>query len=288
MPFGIALSGGGVRGAAHIGVLKALEENGLYPSSLSGTSAGSIVAGLYAAGVSIKSLEALAMDISKNEHSLLDPDFMGIIKTIFQFIGHREIALSGFLKGNALEKLLFRESGGIHIRDVKKGIAIPAVDLNSGETIVFSDTIKNLSSNRNLKWKNNLLLSQAIRASCSFPSIFRPKKIGDMIFVDGGVTDNLPVDILMAKGEKNILAVDLTGAYRGMAKGNIIEVVFNSFAIMRINLTECFATGEKLTLRPKLPEGAGLLSFKEIPACIEKGYEAAIEAIPEIIKIFKP
>lgn len=286
MSFGVALSGGGVRGAAHIGVLQALEERGLYPSSLSGTSAGAAIAGLYASGCSVKRMEELVWSLAKNPYRLLDPDFTGLAKTVLQFALHKKISISGLLKGNALEKLLYEESQGMYIRDAKRRIAIPAVDLVSGETVVFADTLKNINDYRRVKWCNNVLLSVAMRASCSFPSVFQPKRFEKMLLVDGGVTDNLPVDVLIAAGEKDVLAVDLSGTYAGLGKENIIEVVSNSFAIMRINLLECFASGEKLTIRPQLSDEIGLLDFALMPGCMEEGYRAAMALMPQIEEIF--
>lgn len=287
MTFGIALAGGGARGAAHVGVLKALEENGLYPSSLAGASAGSIVAGLYAAGCSVKELEELVNYLAENENKLLDPDLWGIVKTFFQLVTLRTITISGLLKGNVLEKLLHKYSRGINIQEAKKIIAIPAVDLNSGETVVFSNAESHENTLRQMIWRNDVLLSQAMRASSAYPSVFQPKDLGLMRLTDGGVTDNLPVNILMATGETNVLAVDLSGEYPQSKTGNIIEVVSNSFTIMRINLLECTAMGEKLTLHPAIPKDAGLLSFSMMPQCLEAGYREAIGKIAAIKRIFQ-
>ena len=95
MSFGIALSGGGCKGAAHVGVLLALEENNMFPSSIAGASAGSIISGMYASGMTPKAMKELVIELSKTGYRLIDADFIGIIKTVEQFFSHRSITLSG-------------------------------------------------------------------------------------------------------------------------------------------------------------------------------------------------
>ncbi|HOB19402.1 MAG TPA: patatin-like phospholipase family protein, partial [Candidatus Atribacteria bacterium] len=97
MRFGLALSGGALRGVAHIGVLKALSENGLYPSYISGTSAGSMVAALYACGYSAVEMEKIALNL---DNGIYDPDYPGMLRGIVQWILHRDFDWDGFLKGN--------------------------------------------------------------------------------------------------------------------------------------------------------------------------------------------
>jgi NTE family protein len=95
MSFGIALAGGGVRGAAHVGVLRALQENGLFPASIAGTSAGSVVAGLYAAGVTPGEMVGLVKYLSRTGYLLIDPDYTGILKAILQFLTNRPVRCRG-------------------------------------------------------------------------------------------------------------------------------------------------------------------------------------------------
>lgn len=284
--FGIALGGGGARGAAHVGVLKALEENNIYPSSLSGASAGAIIAGLYASGFSVQEMEDLVYYFSEHEKKLVDVDLWGLLKMVVQLITTRNFSLSGLLKGNYLEKLFYKCTQGKHIKDLTKTLSIPAVDLNTGSTVVFSNALSHENTLRQMVWRNDVLISEAMRASSAYPSVFQPKKLGLMRLADGGITDNLPVNIMMAAGEKNVLSVDLSEEYPPCKTGNMIEVVSNTFTIMRINLLECTSIGEKLNLRPKLPPDAGLLSFSAMPACMDAGYQETTEKIPVIKRIF--
>ena len=106
MSFGIALSGGGAKGAAHIGVLKALEENNLFPTSVAGTSIGAIIGGLYAIGYTPKKLENILKYFSKNYSMFLDPCYPQYVYSVFQLLTRSTIAMSGLLRGNKLEKYL--------------------------------------------------------------------------------------------------------------------------------------------------------------------------------------
>jgi NTE family protein len=284
--FGIAFAGGGAKGAAHVGVLKALEENGLYPTSVAGTSAGSIIAGLYAIGMSVHEMENLVRKLTKTGLHLLDPDYKGIFKTVTQFATFHPITISGLIKGEKLEKLICDLTDGKTMRDAKMRTVIPSVDLNSGSTIVYTNTLKGVRSFRNIRWRDDAPLCEAIRASCSIPAVFRPKYIQDMCLVDGGVTDVLPVDLLLSAGENNILAVDISNTYISPKNNNIIEVATHSLSIMQNRLFQYITNGEKLLLKPKLPEDASTLNFLAMNRCMEAGYQAAMESMPMIKALF--
>lgn len=286
MSFGMALAGGGSRGAAHVGVLLALEESGLYPQSIAGTSAGSIVAGLYATGTTPNMLREIVLEISESGKYYLDADLFGIIKMIPQFIIDHKINLTGLIKGNRLEQLLFKLTDGKSIKAANIRTIIPAVDINSGYTIAYTNTLANVRPIERVKWKTDVLMSEAIRASCAVPAIFKPKFIHNMCLVDGGVTDVLPVDLLIAAGEHNVLAVDISQNYKMPENENIIDISSHALSIMSTHLKECHSNGEKLLLKPNLPEQAGLLTLDQMATCMDAGYEVAKLNISVIKAIF--
>ncbi len=286
MSFGIALAGGGARGAAHVGVLLALEEDGLCPQSIAGTSAGSIVAGLYATGISPQQLKKIVINMSATGIYYLDLDLLGIIKAIPQFIVNHKIDLNGLIKGDRLERFLSEQTNGKSIRDTSVRTIIPAVDINSGDTIAYTNSLANVNAIDRVKWKTNILMSEAIRASCAVPAVFKPKLIDDMCLVDGGVTDVLPVDLLLATGEYNVLAVDVAENYTMPKSQNLIEISSHSLSIMSTRLKECHSHGEKLLLTPSLPKQSGLLTLEQMVACMDAGYEAAKVHMPAIKAIF--
>jgi NTE family protein len=286
MAFGIALSGGGTRGAAHVGVLCALEEAGMMPRSISGTSAGSIVAGLYALGFSCRELRGIVADLSKNGVKVIDADYWGLLKSLFQFFTHEPITFSGLIKGDKLEKYLCKLTKGKSIRDVKMKTIITAVDLSRGQTIAYINSLERVKPIDSVLWKTDIKLCTAMRASCAVPAVFQPKKINKLCLVDGGVTDVLPVDLLIAAGEDNVLAVDLAKEYHDPGCDNIIEISSHSLTVMSRRLSELVASGEKLTINPTLPKNAGLLTFKYMNRCMDAGYEATKALMPTIKKIF--
>jgi NTE family protein len=275
MSFGIALAGGGSRGAAHVGVLLALEEEGIFPHSIAGTSAGGLVAGLYATGTTPKMLKEIICEISENTGYFLDADLIGIIRSIPQLVRSHNSNLTGIMKGDRLERYLREKTDSKNIRDTNIRTIIPAVDINSGDTIAYTNSMKNLQSLERVKWKSNILICEAMRASSAFPAVFKPKLIDGMCLVDGGVTDVLPVDLLMAAGETNVLAVDVAKDYHAPKSNNLFEITSHSMSIMSTRLKECHSHGEKLLLVPSLPEKAGLLTLDQMSECIAAGYAAA-------------
>lgn len=278
MGFSLAFSGGGCRGTAHIGVLLALEEEGLAPDALSGASAGAIVAGLSACGYSARELRSIAAGIGPR---LLDPDLTGLLRAVAGFACGRGADLPGLLRGNRLRRWLGELTGNRPIGSVAVPLCIAAADLSTGETVAFCDRPlkRRLSGTR---CETGVPLADAIAASCAVPAVFAPRRVAGGLLVDGGVTDNLPVDLLLARGlsRSPVMAIDVSSRYAPPRRENLFEVVSCSFSMMSIRLADCTVRGERLLCRPKLPDGAGLFSFELIGPCIEAGYQAARELIP--------
>ncbi|MCI9414277.1 MAG: patatin-like phospholipase family protein [Clostridiales bacterium] len=286
MGFGIALAGGGTRGAAHVGILMALEEAGLRPQSIAGTSAGSLVAGLYAAGMKPVQLKELVLSLCEDGKRLIDPDVWGVGRAALQLITFRAPTLKGLIRGNRLEKFLCSQTGPIPIRDISMRLVIPAVDILTGDTIAYTNQLEGLRPLNHVQWRNDVTLCRAMRASASVPGIFHPVSEGPYRLVDGGISDNLPVDLLRAAGVENILAVDVSEEYEAPKRDNFIETLSKSLTVMESRLKDCFATKEKLLLKPELPEEAGLLTFDTMNACMEAGYDYTKKRLPMIRALF--
>lgn len=251
MDYGLALSGGGARGSAHIGILMALAEENMLPSSIAGTSAGSIIAGLYAANISIDTMQKIAQILTSHPTTILDPDIIGMLLFFPQFLTCRKQHLTGLLKGHKLNNFLCSYTDGKEISDLNTQLVIPAVDLISGNTIAFTNS-KVKSPLENVVWKTNGKLCDIITASCSVPGIFRPVKMSKYYLVDGGVTHNLPVNLLMSTGVDKIIAVDIGVDYKTPHNNSITEILSHSFSIMSYNLKTCLSQGERLLLEPSL------------------------------------
>ena len=192
MKFGLCLSGGGVKGAAHIGVIKALEEEGIKPDCMSGTSSGSIVTALYSMGYTPNQMIDLFRIYAKDIGKI---DFFTIIKLILGLIIRRKIFIEGLNNGAKLGKLIqdkAEEKDMKLIRDIKMPIVIPSVNLCDGGVYLFSSQKNNRNYSDEVKVINNIEIGKAVQASCSYPGIFCPTNILGKKLVDGGVRQNTP------------------------------------------------------------------------------------------------
>ncbi len=284
MHYGLALSGGGTRGAAHVGVLKALEEAGLLPDAVAGTSAGSIAAGLYASGMQIHEMEKAVHQLAVHGNDYLDPDYSGIMEFVPRLLTGRRINLQGYIKGDKLLSYFCELTGRKQLDESVVKLVIPAVDLISGQTLCFTNS-ETASPQMHVRWSWDAYLCEAMMASSSVPGVFAPRKIGSCLLVDGGVTHNQPGGLLKAAGVWPVIAVDVGAPYSAPDDDSIIEVLSHSFSIMGSLLEEYRPPSEALRLHLPLPEDAGLLSFDKMEACVEIGYQYTRRMIPTIRKV---
>ena len=215
MGIGLALSGGGAKGMAHIGVIEALNDYGIKIDYIAGTSSGSIIAALYSAGFTPNEMLKI---VNMNKDKIIDID-----KNVgFKLLGSvfsKKVSIKGFVKGNSLEKLIrntLKQKEIVDISDVKFPLAISTVDLNTGEIVYFwnkSEDSRTCLIEDNMKYDdepsylNKGELAGIIRASCSVPGVFVPKQIDADYYVDGGVRVNTPVEVLRKMGADKVIAV---------------------------------------------------------------------------------
>ncbi|HZJ57170.1 MAG TPA: patatin-like phospholipase family protein [Clostridia bacterium] len=281
MRFGLALSGGGIRGVAHIGVLRALEEEGMMPSWIAGTSAGSIVAGLYAYGYSPRELEEIAIDL---QPKYIDPNFLGMALGLGQWVLGKEPCVDGVIKGKAIERYLKKLTEGIKIADIKMPLAITAVDINKADSVIFLNRRVGILPDDDTVYMHDMLLYKAIRASIAIPVVFKPIILEGRRLVDGGVTNNLPIGILRQMGAERIIGVDL--GYNGQLRrdvNNIIEIGSQALDIMAYQITSFKSQGADYILRPGIYDIA-IGDSKKLIECIDRGYNSTKENIKMIKK----
>ena len=276
----LALSGGGPRGAAHVGVLKALEENGLEPSSVTGTSAGSFVAGMVAEGFGADKMIKEVQFLADKGLMVIDPDIKGFIKSFPKIVMSKDISIEGILKGKKMENYFRKVFGDKYLKEVNMPLVICAVDILSGKTIALSNI--NKPQNKDITWYSNLKLYEAVRASCSLPGIFIPKEIGDMTLVDGGLTYNLPFELNFCFGTGKVIAVDLGEKYSPPFMPSIADTLSSSFKIMQLKLKKGTKRDDLLILRPPLNESANLFCFSCMNESMNIGYEYAIKNMTRI------
>lgn len=281
MEYGLALSGGGARGAAHIGVLQALVEEGLAPSMVSGTSAGAMVGGLYACGYTPEEIASLYIDLSPR---ILDYNFLGLAAFLIGLIAHIPIAMDGLIRGAKLGRVmrdLFAEKGVVHLNDARVPLAVTAVDVNTAKLIYFVSHAPDYRD-ADAVYCEDAELWQAVRASTAVPAVFRPEMMLGRRLVDGGVRDNLPAQILRDMGAQRVLAVNLGYAGQRMSEvNNVIEIANQSLDIMSYQISRQLVKAADYVLLPGIYD-VSLLELDKIPATIRRGYEACRRHMPGI------
>lgn len=292
MSLGLALSGGGAKAAAHIGVLKAFEDENIKIDYISGTSSGSIIAALYACGYRAKELFNF-FNMYCNQISDYDKTIpFKIMSTAFT----GKIGVKGLAKGDKLEYIInnFCNKKGISdISNVKLPLVIPCVDINSGEIIYFSskslNNINNLSRNQYDDipiYMYRGKLCSIVRASSSFPGVFEPKILEGRILVDGGVRVNTPVSALKKIGSDKVVSVsfDHNKKYSDNSL-SIVSVALKAFNIMAHHINEEELNKSDIIIRPKIPSNISLLDCSKTNYLAKSGYNAAKEVINKIKSI---
>ena len=207
MKLGLALSGGGIRGIAHAGVLKALEENNIQIDAIGGTSSGSIIAALYAMGYSPYYIYILFKRYAKD---LVNQNSISKMTSIGNFISNKKDNLQGFYSGEEIEKGVNEvalRKGVKKITDIKIPIVIPAVDVQDSKKYIFTNKIPENSKNQN-QYIDNISIGKAIRASSSFPIVFSPCEYNKHKFLDGGILDNFPTSEVKKQGIDKVITVN--------------------------------------------------------------------------------
>jgi NTE family protein len=246
----VVLGAGSSKGFAHIGVLKILESNKIPIHMIVGTSVGSVVGSLYAYGHDAFQLQRLSFSIEKGDIvDLTIPD-------------------NGFIKGEKLEEFVNKTVKNTPIEKLKIPFYAVATDIQSGQEMVFG--------------RGNT--GMAVRASCSIPGVFRPVKIGEKMYVDGGVVSPVAAEVAKKFGADIVIAVDISaGADRALPE-NTIETILQSFNIMYAKLASVQLTQADVVIKPKVGY-IGSADFSKKHEAILEGERAAIEALPQILKI---
>ena len=248
---GLALGGGAARGFAHIGVIKALEAQGIVPDIVVGTSAGSVVGALYAAGNNGYALQKLALKM--DEAAFSDWSIPLFAK------------VSGVLKGIGLENYVNNTIGNVPIEKLKIPFGAVATDLNSGQPILFR--------------RGNTGL--AVRASSAVPGVFQSVKIGSHLYVDGGLVAPVPVRFAKEMGADFVIAVDISAVPKAQAASSSVDVLLQTFAIMGQTINEKDLKEADIVIQPRLGAMKGN-DFNGRSMAILAGEQAVMAQIGEI------
>lgn len=233
---GIALSGGGIRGIAHAGVLRALEENNIKIDIIGGTSSGAIVASLYAMGYSPEYIYILFKRYSKEIAKMNTNPIVSGLKT---FMFNKKISLTGLRSGKNVEKLYneYAKRKGIDlIKEIKMPLVIPTVDIANSKEYVFTNYVPKDAKDIS-QYITDVSIGKAVRASSSFPAFFSPCKIQKHAFMDGGALDNIPVYEVKKQGADKVIAVKFD-ADEINEDSNIMDIVMKTIDIMGSKISE--------------------------------------------------
>ncbi|MFQ6059107.1 MAG: patatin-like phospholipase family protein [Anaerolineae bacterium] len=272
---GLALSGGGARGLAHIGVLKVLEREGIPIDFLAGTSMGGVVAAGYAAGLSPEFMEQEALRMGR----------------LRKLVGLFDLALpkAGLVEGRKIEAYLAQHLGEMTFDDLRIPLALVAVDLVTGEEVVLRSGS----------------VIEAVRATISLPGIFAPFRKDGYLLIDGGVLNPLPADVVRHIGADVVIAVNVAIALEGLPRlleaeeqglpltqiPLIIETLHRTVGIMenRISAQKLQEARPEVLIRPTIDNSITLFTgFHRAAECIAAGEEAATVALPEIKSALRP
>lgn len=278
MRLGLALSGGGVRGIAHAGVLKALEENNIKIDVIGGTSAGSMVSSLYAMGYKPEEI----FDCFKKNYNKI------VKKSFFPFINEiRKVRqpLGGLKDGENIEEIfqqLARNKNIENINNIKMPIVIPTVDIVDAKQYVFTNNIPK-DDQKNNTYITDISIGKAIRASSSFPAMFNLCPINEHKFMDGGALNNVPVEEVKKQGADKVIAVKFDGDEIN-EKSNMVDIVMRTIDIMGNKIIEEELKNSDYVLNIHTDK-VGLFEVNKMEECYMKGYETALENMDKIRNI---
>lgn len=282
MKLGIALSGGGIRGIAHAGVLKALEDNGIEIDIIGGTSAGSLVASLYAMGYSPYYIYILFKRYAKE---LVYISSGPIVSGIGNFMMNRKSTIQGLKTGKSLETIynqIAYKKGIRKLSQIKMPIVIPSVDIMNSKEYVFTNYIPKGVEDTS-QYITNITVGKAVRASSSFPAVFTPCEFENHAFMDGGVLDNVPVYEVKKQGANKVIAVKFD-ADPVKEDSNIMDIVMKTIDIMGSKISEESLEMSDLVLSV-YTDKVGLLDVAKLDSCYQYGYNCVVENIDKIKKI---
>ncbi|MBU3847467.1 MAG: patatin-like phospholipase family protein [Candidatus Acinetobacter avistercoris] len=249
----LVLGSGGARGYAHIGVIEVLEQRGIKPDFIVGTSAGSIVGSIYASGKSAAQLKQIALDLQVND-----------VRDI-------NIGLQGFFDGKKVENYVNTNVNNLPLEQLAIPMFVVATELKQGNKVVF----------------NKGSTGQAVRASISIPSMFIPVNIDGVEYVDGGLVSPVPVNVARELGADIVIAVDILAQPIHTETSNVWGMFNQNINIMQNRLAAEELKNADIVIQPDLREKAHIFEVKGRQVTIQSGVTAAMEQIDKIQTLVK-
>ena len=281
MKVGLCLSGGGIKGVAHIGVIKALEENDIKIDCISGTSSGSIVASMYAMGYKSDEIfdffKIYGKEITRINWRL-------IFRLIIGLIIRKEICIEGLNDGNKLAGIINKQAAKKDIKlisDIKTPLMIPSVNLYDGSINLFTSLKNSRKYSDEVVSINNIDIGKAVQASCAYPGIFCPVNINGKKLVDGGIRENTPWKDLKKIGAEKIISIVFEEEKIPKRKVNILDCITGSMGIMMHELYNYEIEGLEYILKINTKD-VWLLEIGKTEELYNLGYKTAKKQMGKI------
>lgn len=278
MKLGLALAGGGIRGIAHAGVLKALEENNIKIDILGGTSSGSMITALYAVGYTPDEIYEMFKKYAK---TIVKLNGSVIRKEIKNFIINHKISSQGINSGEFIEEIFNEkalEKNIDNINKIKMPIVIPSVDISNSKEYLFTSVKKDEE-----KYISDIEIGKAVRASSSFPIIYEPVIYKDKMFVDGGILNNIPANDVKELGADKVISINFDSD-KIWQESNAIDITMKILDVMGNKISDEDLEGSDYTITVPT-NGTGLLDIEKIDFCYKSGYETTMKQIEKIKEI---
>lgn len=296
MKLGLALSGGTLRGAAHIGVLEVLHEAGIKPDMIAGSSAGSVIASLYAHGMSPQTLRLVATSFPGRQLVDWTTNVWGALRflsafPLYLFGLYKDMARLmpiGFIRGANFERYLSRLFC-LAPSHKKIPLFVTTVDLYSTEAVVYTDEVGSRSEYQVSATVFEEIgpdierRAACVRASCSMPGVFMPRELDGRTLIDGAIRTNIPAELLFQAGCDRVIVVDLLRAE--MKYGTVrtfYDVFMRSWDILLSEMTALQLQDDKLLSISPVIRDVNWTSFDKIEYCIDAGRKATQDALPRI------
>ena len=284
MKLGLALSGGGIRGIAHAGALKALEDNNIKIDVIGGTSSGALIGSLYALGYTPYYIYILFKRYAKEIAGI---NSMPIINGIGNYMMSKKVEITGLKTGRSLERTfndLANRKGVKEIGEIKTmPIVIPAVDIKEAKEYIFTNKVPEGENSK--KYITEIPVGKAVRASSSFPAVFCPCEFETHQFMDGGVLDNVPVIEVKKQGVDKVIAINFKSDEVD-SESNIMDLTMRTIDIMGNKISKESLEKSDLVITIKTDK-TGLLDVEKLDSCYEYGYKTIMENLDKIKQVLK-
>lgn len=247
----LVLGGGAARGFAHVGVIRALEQEKIPIDLIVGTSVGSLIGAIYAHDRNSFELEWTAFSLEKEQ--------------IFDYGLLNALTGMGLAKGEKLEAFVKNKVPVTNIEELQIPYAAVATDLNRGAKVVLDKGA----------------VARAVRASSAIPGVFQPVEHQGKLLVDGGVIDNVPVEVARERGADIVIAVDIGQQVNNFNISNVIDVMLQSITIMGAENAGVRKRAADILIAPQIGD-VGMLDFTQKKRCMQAGIDATQKMMPEI------